>query len=67
LLSFILRTGTNGKTDTEKKERRNSMEKNKDWQFANMTPQDIQKIQQLEPQLKASTGQNIVLIAYQQK
>jgi len=43
------------------------MEKNKDWQFANMTPQDIQKIQQLEPQLKASTGQNIVLIAYQQK
>lgn len=43
------------------------MQLNENWQVASLTPQELQKLQQIEPQIKSSTGQNVVLIAYQRK
>jgi hypothetical protein len=37
------------------------------WQVASLSPQDLQKLQQLEPQIHADGGQSVVLIAYQHK
>lgn len=37
------------------------------WQIADLSPQELQKIKQLEPQVKNSTGKEVVLIAYQRK
>jgi hypothetical protein len=35
------------------------------WQVADLTQQELQKIKQLEPQIKSNSGKEIVLIAYQ--
>lgn len=43
------------------------MQHNENWQIAALTPQDLQKLQQLEPQIKGGNGKDIVLIAYQKK
>lgn len=43
------------------------MHSNDNWQVAMLSPQDIQKLQQLEPQIRGSTGKDVVLIAYQKK
>jgi hypothetical protein len=37
------------------------------WQIASLSQQDLQKVQQLEPQIKSSTGKDVILIAYQKK
>lgn len=38
-----------------------------DWQVAELSQQDLQKVKQLEPQLKDMSGKGIVLIAYQKQ
>ena len=43
------------------------MESFDNWQVANLSQQELQKIQQLEPQIKCDNGKDIVLIAYQRK
>ena len=37
------------------------------WPVASLSPQDLQKLQQLESQIHADGGNGIVLIAYQHK
>jgi hypothetical protein len=37
------------------------------WPVASLSPQDLQKLQQLESQIHAEGGKDIVLIAYQRK
>jgi hypothetical protein len=37
------------------------------WSVASLSPQNLQKVQQLEPHLYAEGGKDVVLIAYQQK
>ena len=43
------------------------MESFENWQVANLTQQELQKIQQLESQLKGTEGTHVVLIAYQHR
>ena len=43
------------------------MEQPDKWPVASLTPQNLQKIQQLESQLHAEGGKSVVLIAYQNK
>ena len=43
------------------------MESFENWQVANLTQQELQKIQQLESQLKGADGTHVVLIAYQHR
>ena len=37
------------------------------WQIAELSQQDLQKVKQLEPQIKSNNGKDVVLIAYQKK
>ncbi len=37
------------------------------WPVASLSPQDLQKLQQLESQIHVDGGKGIVLIAYQHK
>jgi len=43
------------------------MEPPDQWPVASLSPQDLQKLQQLESQIHADGGKGIVLIAYQHK
>ena len=43
------------------------MHTNENWEVAALSPQDLQKLRQLEPQIKSSSGTEVVLIAYQRK
>jgi membrane-bound lytic murein transglycosylase len=38
-----------------------------DWQVAELSQQDIQKLKQFEPQLKDMSGKDVILIAYQKQ
>ena len=37
------------------------------WPVASLSPQDLQKLQQLESQIHADGGKDVVLIAYQRE
>lgn len=43
------------------------MESFEQWHVANLAQPELQKIQQLESQMKGADGKNVVLIAYQHK
>jgi hypothetical protein len=44
-----------------------NMEPPDKWPVASLSPQNLQKVQQLESQLHAEGGKDIILIAYQNK
>lgn len=43
------------------------MEPPEKWPVASLSPKDLLKLQQLESQIQADGGKNVVLVAYQQE